>query len=948
MSIPERRIQATLYRFLMNIIDKGFSFGEIRFVDVKFEEPNIDGFPDLVVYASEKGKRPIPILVIETKRKVPYRSVRFDPWDKNVIAQAERYATWLGAPYFATCNGDLFVLFETFKVGVPLPQRRVKDYRFSFDEDFARMILEEVGKFRTGVGRWLPLDDVFVQRLRSFHRFITPYVHRALVDKVRDDLKFKERYVRWLRSQLFEYSDEMNAKIAEQIAYLLMNKIIFYKTLETKISRLPRLERVEAADGVEFSRKLREYFDRVLEIDYDAIFEKTVFDEIVIPSGLVETLNDFIEEIGTYNLAKIRSDVLGRVYEDLIPGEERHRLGQYYTPPPIVELIVEMCIRSPNDVVLDPGCGSGSFLVKAYHKLKELKKRENPFRRDAELHKEILNQIYGIDINPFPAQLSSINLAVRNLDVRSDNLNLVVSDFFKIKPGTFPLPKEFDVVITNPPYTRQEEMEYKEEIRESALTYTDGSKIDIDARAGIYAYFFTHSAKFLKNGGRMGYITSDTWLDVGFGEGLKKFFLDHFKILAIIWYDVRAFERALVGTCIPILEKEEFSEERRKKNIVKFIRIKKPISPQEILKIIETPNITFEDENVSVISIKQNELQPKDKWGKYLRAPYIFFKISQHPKMVPLGEIAKIRRGYTTGANDFFYLDKEKIKSWSIEEEYLKPVVTSPRQVGYEIRDEDITQWVLMVHETKEELAKKNANVLNYIEWGENVETKIKGGIRGGTIVKGYHNLSTVKSRKIWYDLGERDPAPILRSRRIWERCIYALNSVGAQANDSFYEIRPKIKKNALVLAGILNSTVIAFLSELYGRFYGGGVLELEVYESKKLPVLNPSKLTEKERKRIEETFLEICEKERSGSKEDMVQAMKELDKTIFDILGLTSKEREQVYEGLKSLRQMRLRRKVVEVLVETGEEWTPPRKRKKRKKPPMKHSRRLDLWMRE
>lgn len=231
---------------------------------------------------------------------------------------------------------------------------------------------------------------------------------------------------------------------------------------------------------------------------------------------------------------------------------------------------------------------------------------------------------------------------------------------------------------------------------------------------------------------------------------------------------------------------------------------------------------------------------------------------------------------------------------------------------------------------------------------GENIETKIKGGTRGGTIVKGYHNLSTVKSRKIWYDLSERDPAPILRSRRIWERCIYALNSVGAQANDSFYEIWPKIKEYALVLAGILNSTVIAFLSELYGRFYGGGVLELEVYESKKLPVLNPNKLTEKERKGIERAFLEICEKERSGNKEDMVQVMKELDSMIFDILGLTSKERKQVYDGLKSLRQMRLRRKVVEVLVETGEEWTPQRKRKKRKKPPMEPSRRLDLWMRE
>ena len=138
-------------------------------------------------------------------------------------------------------------------------------------------------------------------------------------------------------------------------------------------------------------------------------------------------LNDFIEEIGTYNLAKIQSDILGRVYEELIPDVERHRLGQYYTPPPIVELIVEMCVKSPTDKVLDPGCGSGGFLVKAYHKLKDLKKKENPFREDAELHKELLNQVYGIDINPFPAQLSSINLSN---DAKTSLLG--ISDFTEI------------------------------------------------------------------------------------------------------------------------------------------------------------------------------------------------------------------------------------------------------------------------------------------------------------------------------------------------------------------------------------------------------------------------------------------------------------------------------------------------------------------------------------
>jgi hypothetical protein len=414
-SVLERNIQIELYRILQNLVTSKFSFNNIELTDVRFE-PTINGRPDLVVEAIEKGKK-LSLLVIETKRKVPFVDRKFDPYSKDVIRQASGYAVELGAPYFATCNGEVFVLFDTFTAGVPLPQRRLNHYKVSFNEGFARTILEEVCKLRTGLGKWLELDDIFLQRLRTFHTFITPFILQSLNQQLRDDPKFKGEYVKWLRSQLFEYSPKMSETIAEQLAYMLMNRLTFYKTLETQISSLKRLSKIETEDPRVFSEKLREAFDKVCkDVDYEAIFEPhSILDKFLLPKKLIYTLNDFIEELGTYDLSTIRSDVIGRVYEELIPEGERHRLGQYYTPPPIIELITEMCIKSPNDRVLDPACGSGGFLVKSYHKLMDLKKKENPFADDNKLHGEILNQLYGIDINPFPAQLSSINLAVRNL-----------------------------------------------------------------------------------------------------------------------------------------------------------------------------------------------------------------------------------------------------------------------------------------------------------------------------------------------------------------------------------------------------------------------------------------------------------------------------------------------------------------------------------------------------
>jgi len=943
-SVLERNIQIELYRVLQNLIERKFSFDDIELVGVKYE-PTINGRPDLVVEAIDKGKK-ISLLVIETKRKVPFIDRKFDPYSKDVIRQASSYAVELGAPYFATCNGEVLVLFDTFTAGVPLPQRRLKHYRVYFEEAFAKTILEEVCRFRRGIGKWLELDDVFLQRLRTFHTFITPFILQSLNQRLKEDVKFKEEYVRWLKSQLFEYSPERNESIAEQLSYMLMNRLTFYKTLETQIPSLYKLTKIETEDPKIFSEKLRDVFDKVCkDVDYEAIFEPhTILDQILLPKKLIYTLNDFIEELGTYDLSKIRSDVIGRVYEELIPDVERHRLGQYYTPPPIVELITGMCIKSPNDKVLDPACGSGGFLVKAYHKLRDIKKKENPFAEDSKLHEEILNQVYGIDINQFPAQLSSINLAVRNLKVTSRNINLIVSDFFKVKPATGILPKKFDVVVTNPPYTRQEEMEYKDQIREEALTYSDGSMIPLDARAGIYAYFFTHSAKFMKNHGLMGQITSDTWLDVGFGEDLKRFFLDHFKIHAVIWYDVRAFEKALVGTCITILEKEDESKEARDNNSVKFVRIKKSMPTKEIVRTIETTKEDFEDELIGVTLKEQKELEPKDKWGIFLRAPTIYFKIEANRKMAKLGELAKVNYAIKTGANEFFYLDKEKVNLWGIEKKFLEPLVSSPKKIGIEIYPKDASELVLMVHEPKEEL--KDTNVLKYIEHGESVETRIKGGKKSGTVVKGYQNLSSVKSRKLWYDLGEREPSPLLFSCRIWERCIFAVNKAKAQADKAFYEIRPKIKEDTNVLAGILNSSLTALLAELHGRFYGGGVLELEIYECKDLPLLNPEKLSRKESQRIENAFSKVCEAQNKGNEKLEQEARTELDNAVFDVLKLKETERKQVYEGLELLRRMRLQRKEVEVLVETAEKWKPSKKPKKERIKPIEPSKRLDKWI--
>ena len=122
----------------------------------------------------------------------------------------------------------------------------------------------------------------------------------------------------------------------------------------------------------------------------------------------------------------------------------------------------------------------------------------------------------------------------------------------------------------------------------------------------------------------------------------------------------------------------------------------------------------------------------------------------------------------------------------------------------------------------------------------------------------------------------------------------------------------------------------------------------MEAYEMARLSIVNPEKLSRNEKLRIEKAFLKICDAQKAGDKKLEKEARRELDDAVFDILGLSKNERKQVYDGLRDLRDMRLRRKKVDVLVETKERWKPPKRTKKKRTVPEELYKRLDLWMRK
>jgi len=499
--------------------------------------------------------------------------------------------------------------------------------------------------------------------------------------------------------------------------------------------------------GEQLHQRLRGLFDRALQIDYETVFTEELIDTVPFLSNrAVELWRCMVEDIERYDFTRFGYEVIGRIFERLIAPDERHKLGQYFTPALVVDLINAFCIRSPDVTVLDPGCGAGTFLVRAYHRLKLL---------DPQItHEELLKALWGIDIARYPAHLSVINLAARDLASTENYPRTIHDDFFKVFPQTSECPfyrrayalagpstekvqttvPLFDAVVGNPPYTRQEEMEdLFQGLKQRAhqAIYRDW-KIEVSKRSSIYALFFLHGAAFLKDRGYLGLLTHSSWLDVDYGKHLQGLFLDNFKIVAVLEPQVEHwFPIVDVNTAITILQRCANARERNS-NIVKFVQMRVPLADlvpdvsdedmrqraiERLVQRIEAVKELEDNESWRIYPVRQANLWKEGlddkgtyagaKWGKYLRAPEVFFTIIRRGKRKfrRLDDIAEVRFGIKTGANEFFYvkditddlslaelqqrgLTKTKAKrvrvvltedgdTYLVEDKYLRPFVKS-------------------------------------------------------------------------------------------------------------------------------------------------------------------------------------------------------------------------------------------------------------------------------
>jgi hypothetical protein len=472
--------------------------------------------------------------------RLPDRPDGRTPYSRGLLDNAHDKADSVGIPYFFTWNVNRFVLWKTFEPGTPIIHRDYKYWDITTIisgadlshprvrqqiRDFLEDLLEYYGAVYTEkeTVRSRPLDERFIHILES--ALEQPVVQTlAVINQLYiDNPAFKRQLDQWMRDKqgwLLSEDEQVIRENLERAAkfscYVLVNKIVFHTALRRKFSRLGKIRiPTNISTGEELAAQLEKHFEEAKRLtrDYETVFDGDFGDKLpFLNDAAVDSWRELVNQIEAFDFTKLDYDIIGHIFERLISPEERHRYGQHYTKTEIVDLINSFCIRDAKAQVLDPACGGGTFLVRAYALKRYLSMREPE-------HADLLEQIKGTDISAYPVHLSTLNLATRQL-IDAQNYPLVArSDFFDVKPDRpiFHVPmgkagvggkqvtmlqvSKVDAVVGNPPYIRQELLgsAYKKKLAD--LIQKEFPGVVLSQRSDIYVYFFPHAAAFLRGPG---------------------------------------------------------------------------------------------------------------------------------------------------------------------------------------------------------------------------------------------------------------------------------------------------------------------------------------------------------------------------------------------------------------------------------------------------------------
>lgn len=396
------------------------------------------------------------------------------------------------------------------------------------------------------------------------------------------------------------------------------------------------------------------------------------------------TLADLVFDLSTKSFRGLSNRSVGDIYQGLLSSRrsagkgggrrrQQAKLGAFYTPQGDVDYMVTKLNLTKESKVLDPCMGSGHFLDGIYNALRGPYAAEG-FDEERIYRQLIGNQIYGADIDTFATSLSAIRIFLMDDHGTRTTPNLFVHDMLLHTPerpaaelfsgeelargADDPVSSreaevdeivsvdeiEFDAVIGNPPYGAKKPAyktaTYRDLYGATQAAVTKGSRGTGDGDS--YAMFIASGIERLREGGRLCYITNDSYRTLTTHASLRRMILDRCKIVEILLTDTKHFEGVsfqFAGMAITTLEKCSDPEARA-------------ANEMRLVDYIRDPADFFDPPADHVSSLRQEEYESLPETPFFVGVPREMFESAKRSERVR--DVARGRQGLATAEDARF------------------------------------------------------------------------------------------------------------------------------------------------------------------------------------------------------------------------------------------------------------------------------------------------------
>src|SRR3989338_6848939 len=484
LDMPEEKVRAEYY---FDLIEK-YKYPASRiFLNAEVPAPSVGVYADIVIHRDDNKTN--PYIVVECK-KDGISDAEFEQATKQAIA----YSRVLKAPFAICVAGNTRRAMETEKWNNENPEvATIADIPISYGE------IEE-WRYKAGDSAW-DIKPVDQSALKS--TFLK--CHNTLWD---------------------------GGKRSATQAFDEFAKIIFVKIRDEKRGRKIgeyynfQIKTHEKAKSV--YRRINEIYLEAKEKDPEVFKESLKIDP--------EELYTVVGHLQSVTLSKTDLDTKGVAFEQFMEDFFKGKSGQYFTPREIVSFAVKMMNIKNDDLVLDPACGSGGFLL---HALDEIRKQAEEYyvadnaERYRYWHDFAQNNLFGIEINDSIARVAKMNMIIHDDGHTNVICHDALEDVSKMteKNRGF-LKSHFDVIVTNPPFganVKRSEHPFLEQF----IFGKNGKKIRDNQKTEIL--FIERCIDFLKpETGQMAIVLPDGILTNSSLQYVRDFLMEHCQILAVI------------------------------------------------------------------------------------------------------------------------------------------------------------------------------------------------------------------------------------------------------------------------------------------------------------------------------------------------------------------------------------------------------------------------------